>query len=68
MYISSIKIENYRTFKDVIFLFDSQMNIIVGDMKDLKAMCCYTSPDFNLAEINSIIMILEICIKPFVFL
>ncbi|MGP1554592.1 MAG: ATP-dependent nuclease [Dialister pneumosintes] len=31
MYISSIKIENYRTFKDVIFLFDSQMNIIVGD-------------------------------------
>ena len=28
--------------------FVSALNIIVGDMKDLKAMCCYTSPDFNL--------------------
>ena len=28
--------------------FVSALNIIAGDMKDLKAMCCYTSPDFNL--------------------
>lgn len=31
MYISDVKIENYRTFQDVTFHFDSRANYIVGD-------------------------------------
>ena len=31
MYISDVRIENYRTFQDVTFHFDSRANYIVGD-------------------------------------
>ena len=31
MYISDVRIENYRTFEDVEFHFDSRANYIVGD-------------------------------------
>ncbi len=31
MYISSLSIQNYRTFQQVTFQFDSRMNYIVGD-------------------------------------
>lgn len=31
MYISTLSIQNYRTFRHVTFHFDSQMNYIVGD-------------------------------------
>lgn len=30
--------------------FVSALNIIVGDIKDLEALCCYTSVDFNLEK------------------
>ena len=38
MHISSMTIDNYRTFRHVVFHFDRQVNYMVGDNKSARVI------------------------------